>query len=131
MVGEASISLATACYGKSVNGNSGHDQNDVLYIAFPGSDAVPGKSAKWNAKSYSEFEASISSLGDQLIQRIGGGGGGGGTNPPPSNNCSWAGHCEGMNDTKGDGSSDQSSGRQLFPTLLAATLPVLTFVFFL
>jgi hypothetical protein len=34
-VGEASIALATACYGISVNGNSGHDENDVLYIAFP------------------------------------------------------------------------------------------------
>ncbi|KAI2610563.1 glycoside hydrolase family 75 protein [Hypoxylon sp. NC1633] len=71
VVGEASISLATACYGKSINGNSGHDETDVLYLAFPGSDAVPGKNgAKWNAKNYSEFESSIQSLGDKLIQRI-------------------------------------------------------------
>ncbi|KAM4063972.1 fungal chitosanase of glycosyl hydrolase group 75 domain-containing protein [Hirsutella rhossiliensis] len=71
MVGEASISLATACFGKGVNGNAGHDENDVLYIAFPGKDAVPGaKGAKWNAKSYQEFDGSISRLGDQLIQRI-------------------------------------------------------------
>lgn len=96
MVGEASISLATACYGKSINGNSGHDDNDVLFIAFPGHDAVPGKNgAKWNARSYNEFANSISGLGDKLIQRIGGGGGG--SNPPPSGgNCSWEGHCEGM-----------------------------------
>ncbi|KAM3520156.1 hypothetical protein NHJ13051_007030 [Beauveria bassiana] len=94
MVGEASISLATACYGKSVNGNSGHDDNDVLFIAFPGSDAVPGKTgAKWHASSYSQFESSITSLGDKLIQRIGGGGGGG--NPPTGGDCSWQGHCEG------------------------------------
>ena len=95
MVGEASISLATACFGKSaVNGNSGHDDNDVLFIAFPGHDAVPGKSgAKWHAGSYDEFAGSIAGLGDKLIQRIGGGGGGG-TNPPPPS-CSWEGHCEG------------------------------------
>lgn len=93
MIGEASISLATACFGKSVNGNSGHDANDVLFIAFPGDDAVPGRNAKWNARSYDEFESSIQSLGDKLIQRIGGGGN---SNPPPtSGSCSWAGHCEG------------------------------------
>lgn len=95
MVGEASISLATACFGSGVNGNAGHDDNDVLYIAFPGRDAVPGaKGAKWNAQSYNDFENSISALGDKLIQRIGGGGGGN-PPPPPPGNCSWEGHCEG------------------------------------
>lgn len=93
MVGEASISLATACFGRGVNGNAGHDGNDVLYIAFPGRDAVPGaRGAKWNAQNYNDFENSITALGDRLIQRIGGGGGG---TPPPSGNCSWEGHCEG------------------------------------
>lgn len=92
MIGEASISLATACFGKGINGNAGHDENDVLYIAFPGDDAVPGKNgAKWNAQNYNDFEASITGLGDRLIKRISGGGGG---NPPPT--CSWPGHCEGM-----------------------------------
>ncbi|KAL1866294.1 hypothetical protein VTK73DRAFT_4824 [Phialemonium thermophilum] len=105
MVGEASISLATACYGKGINGNSGHDQNDVLYIAFPGSDAVPGANgANWAAQNYNDFEASISALGDKLIQRIGGNGGGS-TNPSPG--CTWAGHCQGApchdeNDCDGD-----------------------------
>ncbi|KAI0139033.1 glycoside hydrolase family 75 protein [Hypoxylon sp. NC0597] len=71
VVGEASISLATACFGKSMNGNNGHDENDVLYIAFTGKDAVPGKNgAKWDAKNYDEFESSIQGLGDKLIQRI-------------------------------------------------------------
>lgn len=96
MIGEASISVATACFGKKdINGDSGHEQRDVLYIAFPGSDAVPGRNgAKWNARSYNEFANSISGLGDKLIQRIGGGGGG--TNPPPTGgDCSWPGHCEG------------------------------------
>jgi hypothetical protein len=94
MVGEASISLATACYGTGITGNNGHDEDDVLYIAFPGADAVPGANgANWAASSYSAFESSITALGDRLIGRIGttsggGGGGGGGT-------CSWEGHCAG------------------------------------
>ena len=95
MVGEASISLATACFGKSMNGNFGHGEDDVLYIAFPGSDAVPGaKGAKWTAKNFDEFQSSITTLGDKLIKRIGSSSGGGGTTPPPT--CSWPGHCQGM-----------------------------------
>jgi hypothetical protein len=71
MVGEASISLATACFGDGVNGDSGHDENDVLYIAFPGSDAVPGANgANWSASNYDAFESSIQGLGDRLISRI-------------------------------------------------------------
>jgi hypothetical protein len=95
MVGEASISLATACYGTSMTGDNGHDPDDVLYIAFPGSDAVPGANgADWAAANYAAFESSITALGDTLIARIGStSGGGGGTTPPPT--CSWAGHCAG------------------------------------
>ena len=90
MVGEASISLATACYGTGITGDNGHDQDDVLYIAFPGSDAVPGASgANWGAANYAAFESSITTLGDRLIARVGGGS----TTPPPT--CSWAGHCAG------------------------------------
>lgn len=72
LVGEASISLATACYGKeNINGDSGHDENDVLYIAFPGTDAVPGANgAKWNAQSYNEFANSIQWLGDKLVNKL-------------------------------------------------------------
>ncbi|QUC16007.1 uncharacterized protein UV8b_00248 [Ustilaginoidea virens] len=93
MVGEASISLATACFGKGINGDAGHDANDVLFIAFRGKDAVPGaKGARWNAQNYNDFENSIAGLGDRLIQRIGNTGGGGSA-PPPS--CSWPGHCKG------------------------------------
>lgn len=101
MIGEASISMATLCFGTGVNGNNGHTQTDVLYIAFTGNDAVPGTSAKWNAGSVTEFENSISALGDKLIQRIGGGG----STPPTSTTtsppaasctaCSWTGHCAG------------------------------------
>ncbi|KAF8851764.1 glycoside hydrolase family 75 protein [Acephala macrosclerotiorum] len=106
MVGEASISMATLCFGTSVNGNSGHGQTDVLYIAFTGDDAVPGTSAKWNAGSVNEFESSIQALGDELIQKIGSGTV---STPPTSTSkptstsppaasctpCSWTGHCAG------------------------------------
>ena len=98
MVGEASISLATACFGRGINGNAGHDENDVLYIAFPGADAVPGADgAAWSAQNFDDFEASISALGDKLVQRLGSNGGGGETPPtnPPQDDCSWEGHCEG------------------------------------
>ncbi|TAQ87395.1 hypothetical protein B7494_g4279 [Chlorociboria aeruginascens] len=72
LVGEASISLATACYGKDkINGNEGHDGMDVLYIAFPGADALPGASgAKWDATSYSEFESSIAAIGNNLTAHL-------------------------------------------------------------
>ncbi|ETS80470.1 hypothetical protein PFICI_07999 [Pestalotiopsis fici W106-1] len=72
LVGEASISLATACFGDDMNGNSGHDDNDVLFIAFTGSDAVPGADgADWAAQSYDDFAQSIEALGDKLVERIG------------------------------------------------------------
>ncbi|TID01677.1 Endo-chitosanase [Colletotrichum higginsianum] len=78
MVGEASISLATACYGNSVNGNSGHDDNDVLYIAFTGDEAVPGANgAAWNATNSEVFADSITELGNRLVARVGSGCGGG------------------------------------------------------
>lgn len=53
-----------------MNGNNGHGEDDVLYIAFTGGDAVPGKKANWAAKNYNDFESSIKDMGDKLIQRI-------------------------------------------------------------
>ncbi|KAK0123521.1 hypothetical protein ONS96_010503 [Cadophora gregata f. sp. sojae] len=105
VIGEASISMATLCFGTSVNGNNGHDETDVLYLAFTGADAVPGANgAKWNAKSAVEFEASLATLGDKLVKRIAGG-----ATPPPGTTltttakpptatcaaCTWTGHCAG------------------------------------
>ncbi|KAK3994497.1 endo-chitosanase [Cladorrhinum sp. PSN332] len=70
-VGEASISLATACYGNGMTGDAGHDEDDVLYIAFRGARAVPGANgANWAAKSFAEFERSIEPLGDALVALI-------------------------------------------------------------
>ncbi|KAK1149636.1 hypothetical protein N8T08_005188 [Aspergillus melleus] len=71
LVGEASLATATACFGEDMNGNSGHDEKDVLYIAFSGKEAVPGDEAKWDAESYEEFEESITALGDKLVAGLG------------------------------------------------------------
>ncbi|KAK7221318.1 hypothetical protein V2G26_009321 [Clonostachys chloroleuca] len=102
MVGEASISLATACYGKDkVDGNTGHDEDDVLYIAFLGEDAVPGATgADWNATSYDEFQSSVRELGDKLIERVGSSGG------------NWS--------AGGDGSDDSSAWVAGSPSLAAS-----------
>ena len=71
LIGEASISLATACFGTKITGNNGHDQNDVLYIAFPGSTAdTVNKKADWGAKTFDDFEDTIESLGDKLIKKL-------------------------------------------------------------
>lgn len=61
-----------------MNGNQTHDENDVLYIAFTGSNAVPGADgAQWDADGFDTFESSLASIGDRLLQRIGGGNDGG------------------------------------------------------
>ncbi|KAF4848407.1 Endo-chitosanase [Colletotrichum siamense] len=74
MVGEASIALATSCFGNGVNGNQGHDENDVLYIAFTGQDAAPGANgANWSASTSAEFSSSIDQLGNRLVERVGSG----------------------------------------------------------
>ncbi|KAF7178954.1 hypothetical protein CNMCM7691_007778 [Aspergillus felis] len=69
MVGEASLALATACYGPSISGNRGHDESDVLYIAFAGKEAVPA-GARWDADSYEAFEESITAQGDKLVAKL-------------------------------------------------------------
>ena len=130
VVGEASLATGTLCYGDSVNGNSGHDATDVLYVAFTGAEAVPGKSgAKWNAQSAAEFEASIAALGDSLVARLSGGNGTGtapvssgptsagttlATSAKPTSTggtCSWAGHCAGAACSSDDDCSDDLTCR--------------------
>jgi len=55
-----------------VNGNSGHDESDVLYLASTSQDAVLGANgAAWNATTYDEFEKNITALADKLVTRIG------------------------------------------------------------
>ncbi|PGH23891.1 hypothetical protein AJ80_02140, partial [Polytolypa hystricis UAMH7299] len=70
LVGEASLSLATECFGDSMNAKQGHGENDVLYIAFSGPDAVPGDGVNWDAKSPAEFHASIAAAGDKLVASL-------------------------------------------------------------
>ena len=66
--GEAALSMGQLCFDNTVTANSGHSSHDVLYIAFEGGSAVPGaKGANWGAKTKEQFEASIKSLGEQLV----------------------------------------------------------------
>lgn len=70
-IGEASISIGTLCFGAEFDLNSEVGQG-ILYIGFTGDDAVPGEDANWGADNENEFQSSIESLGDKLIERIGG-----------------------------------------------------------
>jgi chitosanase len=70
LIGESSLAVGTACFGDSMTGNNGHEETDVLFIAFTGDHAVPGSSADWKASSYEDFEASIKDLGDQLVASL-------------------------------------------------------------
>ncbi|TGZ83149.1 fungal chitosanase [Ascodesmis nigricans] len=70
--GEASIALARMCFpDEGLDGDNGHTDHDVLYLAFTSEKAVPGPSgAKWDAKTPEEFEASIKDLGDELLEEL-------------------------------------------------------------
>ncbi|KAL2871647.1 uncharacterized protein BJX67DRAFT_377396 [Aspergillus lucknowensis] len=71
LVGEASLALATACFGHgAVDEDTGYDGTDVLYLAFSGGEAVPGVTARWDARSFEEFEGSVEGLGDWLVRRV-------------------------------------------------------------
>ncbi|KAH7227594.1 fungal chitosanase of glycosyl hydrolase group 75-domain-containing protein [Fusarium oxysporum] len=70
--GEASISLAELCFpNQGLNGDMGHGEKDVLYLAFKGEEAVPGKNgADWKATSPANFSKSIRALGDKLVAKL-------------------------------------------------------------
>ncbi|KAJ9195408.1 CAZyme family GH75 [Paecilomyces variotii] len=69
--GEASISLATACFPNgNITADNGHQAHDVLYLGFTGSSAVPGKKgARWTAGDFEDFEASLARIGDKLVRK--------------------------------------------------------------
>uniref|UniRef100_A0A8H7NHX1 Endo-chitosanase n=1 Tax=Bionectria ochroleuca TaxID=29856 RepID=A0A8H7NHX1_BIOOC len=66
---EASIALAQLCFpNEGLNGNNGHDPNDVLYLGFIGDNTAPGaQGAIWDASSREEFQESIRALGEGLV----------------------------------------------------------------
>lgn len=70
--GEASLAMGKLCFpNENLSGNNGHDPKDVMYIAFKGDQAVPGKNgANWKAKSQKEFSDSIKSIGDKLVSTL-------------------------------------------------------------
>ncbi|GJN94318.1 hypothetical protein Rhopal_007392-T1 [Rhodotorula paludigena] len=69
-MGEASVYLGRVCYGSQINGNYGHSEADVLYIAFPGGKdkTVPDQQGK-DAKA-------MFLLGKKLVEAAFGGDGG-------------------------------------------------------
>ena len=69
LIGESSMALADLCFpDEGLNGDKGHVAFDVMYIAFKGKSAVPGKSgATWGTQSTKTFENSIKQLGDKLV----------------------------------------------------------------
>ena len=70
-VGEASLAMGELLFGDAISGDTSHEPNDVMYIAFTGSDAVPGANgAAWAAATKEEFVDSINGLCDKLIKRI-------------------------------------------------------------
>ncbi|GIK06117.1 hypothetical protein Aspvir_001760 [Aspergillus viridinutans] len=117
MVGEASLALATACYGPSIGGNSGHDEADVLYIAFAGKEAVPA-SAKWDADSYEAFEGSITAQGDELVAQLFGDKSTTTSDSDPQHATSWG---NGDNDDDDSKHEHKSGGRR-------NTIPRLCFI---
>lgn len=70
--GEASISLASACFpDDEISGDQGYSGHDVLYLGFKGKEAVPGKKgADWGARSFDDFEGSLARIGDGLVARV-------------------------------------------------------------
>ena len=64
-----------SCFGDdAVSGDNGYTGHDILYIAFPGDDTVPGSRADWTAATKEDFESSIQALGDSLVVGLGTGG---------------------------------------------------------
>jgi len=61
-MGEASIFLAQQCFGGSMSGDNGHEQPDVLYFAFTGSDAVDSSAGLDPNK--------LAALGNSLLSRL-------------------------------------------------------------
>lgn len=73
LTGEASISLAKQCFpDEDITGDSGHGDHDVLYLAFPGEEAV-AKDVNWGASDAAEFEESLAAIGDELVKKVGSG----------------------------------------------------------
>ena len=72
LVGEASVSLAQACFpNERLDGDHGHTKDDVVYIAFPGSTKqTVYKHAKWAATNFGDFESSIKDRGDALVEQF-------------------------------------------------------------
>ncbi|KAG0641302.1 putative chitosanase [Tuber brumale] len=70
LVGEASISLATACFGQGITGNNGHPDTDVLYLVFTGNRAATNSTVDWKAETFQDFESSLEPFGKPLLDEV-------------------------------------------------------------
>ncbi|BGP43468.1 hypothetical protein JCM10449v2_007503 [Rhodotorula kratochvilovae] len=121
-MGEASVHLGRVCFGSQINGNFGHSEPDVLYIAFPGSkeETVP--------KGYGSDEETMFEMGKGLVEKAFGAdeGGDGGSTAESSAGASGAATSSHPSASGGKSSSASvtfGSGAVTFgSTRLAATL---------
>ncbi|KAF2014748.1 glycoside hydrolase family 75 protein, partial [Aaosphaeria arxii CBS 175.79] len=71
LVGETSMAVGDLCFpNEDLSGNKGHGDHDVLYLAFPGDEALPDSDTKWKASSTAEFEESLATVGDGLVAKL-------------------------------------------------------------
>ncbi|TVY20717.1 Endo-chitosanase C [Lachnellula arida] len=84
-------------FGNSVNGNAGHDETDILYIAFTGKEAVLGRiagsgtapSSSNSTPPVTTLKRSTKSEGSTGIKSSSAG------TSTSTGTCSWPGHCAG------------------------------------
>jgi chitosanase len=70
VTGETSLSLAKQCFpDDGLSGDSGHEDHDILYLAFPGEEAI-AKDVNWSASTAKEFEASLATIGNKLVEKV-------------------------------------------------------------
>ena len=71
LISEARLSLAQACFpNDEIICDNGHDQTEVVYIAFTGDEAASGSNVTWAAINFEDFEASITDLANSLVQNL-------------------------------------------------------------
>ncbi|KAK8117241.1 Endo-chitosanase [Apiospora kogelbergensis] len=71
LVGQLSVAMAKMCYGEhAVETQQPLDASDLLFLAFTGTQAVPGYfGADWGAETPEEFEKGLALLGNKLIRK--------------------------------------------------------------
>ncbi|KAI9679097.1 MAG: hypothetical protein M1829_001767 [Trizodia sp. TS-e1964] len=70
-VGEGSLALVRLCFpGDGISGSNGHEVNDVLVMAFQGSESMVGQRINWDATTAEEFQASLHPIGNKMLENF-------------------------------------------------------------